>query len=77
MIPRGLLLPCSCSVSRCIAASAARMNGITKCRLKNLLSVAFDTLNPPQINSTSDCPIHGIALIRLVITVAPHSDICP
>jgi hypothetical protein len=23
------------------------------------------------------CPIQGIALIRLVITVAPHNDICP
>jgi hypothetical protein len=29
------------------------------------------------MNSTISCPIHGIALIRLVITVAPHKDICP
>jgi hypothetical protein len=29
------------------------------------------------MNSTISCPIHGIALIRLVITVAPHNDICP
>jgi hypothetical protein len=29
------------------------------------------------MNSTISCPIHGIALIRFVITVAPHNDICP
>ena len=29
------------------------------------------------MNSTISCPIHGIALIRLVITVAPHKDIWP
>jgi len=34
-----------------------------------VISVLFD--------STISCPTHGIALIRLVITVAPHKDICP
>ena len=29
------------------------------------------------MNSTISCPIHGTALIKFVITVAPHSDICP
>jgi len=29
------------------------------------------------MNSTISCPIHGIALIKFVITVAPHKDICP
>jgi hypothetical protein len=29
------------------------------------------------MNSTMSCPIHGTALIKLVITVAPHNDICP
>ena len=28
-------------------------------------------------DSTISCPTHGIALIRLVITVAPHKDIWP
>jgi len=46
-------------------------------RQKNLFKVALFTENPPQINSTISCPTHGIALIRLVITVAPHKDICP
>ena len=68
--PRGLFEPCSCSVRICITASAARMKGSTKWRLKNLFRVALLTLNPPQINSTRSPPTHGIALIRFVITVA-------
>jgi hypothetical protein len=48
------------------------MNGNTKCKAKNLFKVALLTEKPPQINSTISCPIHGMALIRLVITVAPH-----
>ena len=53
------------------------MKGKTKCKAKNLFNVALFTLNPPQMNSTMSFPIHGIALIKLVITVAPHNDICP
>jgi hypothetical protein len=48
------------------------MKGKTKCKAKNLFKVALFTEKPPQINSTISCPIHGIALTRLVITVAPH-----
>jgi hypothetical protein len=55
--------------------SAANTKGKTKCNAKNLLSVALLTEKPPQINSTMSLPTHGIALIRLVITVAPHNDI--
>jgi hypothetical protein len=51
------------------------MKGKTKCNAKNLLRVALLTENPPHKNSTISCPTHGIALIRLVITVAPHRDI--
>jgi hypothetical protein len=29
------------------------------------------------MNSTISCPTQGIALIKLVITVAPHKLICP
>jgi hypothetical protein len=53
------------------------MKGNTKCKAKNLFKVALFTLKPPQMNSTISCPIHGTALIKLVITVAPHNDICP
>ena len=55
--------------------NAAKTKGSTKCNAKNLFSVALLTENPPQINSTISFPIHGIALIRLVMTVAPHNDI--
>jgi len=51
------------------------MKGKTKCKAKNLFKVALFTEKPPHINSTISCPTHGIALIRLVITVAPHNDI--
>jgi len=37
---------------------------------KLIISIVF-------VDSTISCPIQGIALIRLVITVAPHNDICP
>jgi hypothetical protein len=53
------------------------MNGNKKCKLKNLFKVALSTLNPPQINSTTSLPIHGIADNILVITVAPQNDIPP
>jgi hypothetical protein len=39
--------------------------------------VALSTANPPQIHSTRDLPIYGIAENRLVITVAPQNLICP
>jgi hypothetical protein len=28
-------------------------------------------------DSTISCPTQGMALIKFVITVAPHNDICP
>jgi hypothetical protein len=61
----------------CIKAKAANTKGSTKCKAKNLFKVALLTEKPPHINSTISCPTQGIALIRLVITVAPHNDICP
>ena len=62
---------------KCIKANAANTKGNTKCKEKNLLRVALLTEKPPQRNSTISCPIQGIALIKLVITVAPHNDIWP
>jgi hypothetical protein len=74
--PNGLPEPAlSCNAIKCIKANAANTNGNTKCSAKNLFKVALLTLNPPHRNSTISCPIHGIALIRFVITVAPHNDI--
>lgn len=45
--------------------------------MKNRVSVALLTANPPQIHCTRSVPTNGIADIRLVITVAPQNDICP
>jgi len=39
--------------------------------------VAEFSLKPPQNQNTSFDPMKGIALIRFVMTVAPHRDICP
>lgn len=49
------------------------------CRIFNKASPHCDSsvFKPPQTNSTISCPIQGIALIRLVITVAPHKLIWP
>lgn len=45
--------------------------------MKNRLSVALSTENPPHSHFTISFPKYGIADSKLVITVAPHSDICP
>jgi hypothetical protein len=37
----------------------------------------LSTANPPQIHSTKDFPMYGIAEKRFVITVAPQNLICP
>lgn len=43
-----------------------------KWKAKNRFSVALSTANPPHSHSTKVLPIYGIALNRLVITVAPQ-----
>lgn len=53
------------------------MNGRTKWNAKNRLRVALSTANPPHSHSTRDFPIYGMALNRLVITVAPQNLIWP
>jgi len=60
----------SCKAIKCINAKAANTKGNTKCNEKNLFNVALFTEKPPQMNSTISCPTQGIALIKLVITVA-------
>lgn len=39
--------------------------------------MALSTANPPQIHSTKDFPIYGMAENRFVMTVAPQNLICP
>lgn len=53
------------------------MNGIKKCKVKNRVSVALSTENPPHSHFTKSVPMYGMADSRLVITVAPHKDIWP
>ena len=53
------------------------MNGRIKCRVKNRVSVALFTPNPPHNHVTIYFPTYGIAENRLVITVAPQNLICP
>lgn len=53
------------------------MKGNKKWNVKNRVSVALSTANPPQIHCTKSGPIYGIAENKLVMTVAPQNDICP
>jgi predicted P-loop ATPase/GTPase len=45
--------------------------------VKNRVSVALSTANPPHTHCTKIVPIYGTADSKLVITVAPQKDICP
>jgi len=52
---------------------ARRINGKIKWKIKNLFNVGLWIEYPPESHSTND----GNADNKLVITVAPHKDICP
>jgi hypothetical protein len=62
---------------KCATTNAANTKGNKKCNEKNLFNVALDTEKPPQISWTRSWPNMGIADNKLVITVAPQSDIWP
>jgi len=51
--------------------------GEIKWNVKNRFKVACDTEKSPQIQVTRILPTIGIEENILVITVAPHIDICP
>jgi len=53
------------------------MKGRTKWKVKNRVSVALSTANPPHTHCTMSTPKYGIADRRLVITVAAQNDIWP
>jgi hypothetical protein len=69
--------PSLCKSAKWIRVKAAIINGKKKCKLKNLFRVALFTVNPPQSQSTMDCPTTGTAVTKLVITVAPQKLIWP
>jgi hypothetical protein len=61
--------------SRWIIVIAAVVNGNGKCNVKNCVSVALSTANPPHTNWTISFLMYVIADSRFVITVAPLNDI--
>jgi hypothetical protein len=59
---------------RCALAWVIPITG----KLLNKISLSgFHCCKQKFVNSTISCPTQGIALIRFVITVAPHKLICP
>jgi len=70
-----LVEPSLCNKAKWLIAKPAIMNGTTKCKLKNLFSVALSIAKPPHNQSATLFPIKGIAEAKLVITVAPQNDI--
>ena len=66
-----------CKKIRCIIIKPKITKGKRKWRRKKNLNVAWLIQYPAQIQRTIISPIKGIALTKLVITVAPQKDICP
>lgn len=77
VFPKGLDDPFSWMSIMWIITRNVKINGRIKCKEKNRIKVLLSTENPPQIQNVIICPKYGIAEIRLVITVAPQSDIWP
>ena len=76
-MPIGLFEPKRCNATKCSITTPTITNGSTKCKLKNLFSSAWSTLKPPHSHVTNCSPTNGMALNKLVITVAPQKLICP
>jgi hypothetical protein len=53
------------------------IKGNKKCKLKKRFKVALLTENPPHNHIATESPTKGIAVNKLVITVAPQKLICP
>jgi len=77
LTPRGLFLPVACKKKMCRPAIAATRNGARKWNVKNRVSVALSTANPPQSHVTRLAPQYGMAENKLVMTVAPQKLIWP
>ena len=67
----------SCNNIICIILNANNTKGKKKWRLKNRFNVASFTEYPPHNHNTISLPKYGIAVNKLVITVAAQNDICP
>jgi len=72
-----LVEPLICNKVICNNDIAAKTKGNKKCNTKNLFNVGLSTEKPPHNQLTIYLPTMGKAPNKLVITVAPHKDICP
>lgn len=72
-----MLDPSSCRRITCKDDREIIPNGRMKCNAKNRVRVGSLIANPPQSQVVIVFPRYGIAVSRLVITVAAHNDICP
>jgi len=71
-----LLDPLKCNKKICKPIKINKTKGKIKCREYIVWSIGLETEKLPQIQITKLFPI-GITVNKLVITVAPHKDICP
>lgn len=77
LVPSGLFEPSLCNRIMWIEDSEMIINGRIKCRAKNRVRVGLSIENPPHNHVVKMVPRYGIAVRRLVITVAAQNDICP
>jgi len=59
----------------CTIDTTAKIKGNKKCNIKKRFKVGLSTEKPPHNKTTKLSPIIGIVPNKLVITVAPQSDI--
>lgn len=76
-LPKGFEDPVECKKNTWSIAAAANTKGSKKWKEKNRVRVGLSTEKPPHTHNTTEWPIIGKAVIKLVITVAPQNDICP
>lgn len=77
LVPNGLLEPSLWSKRTWIDDNEMMANGRIKWRAKNRVRVGSLIENPPQSQVVRVEPRYGIAVRRLVMTVAAQNDICP
>ena len=75
--PTGLLLAGICKAHVCKTTNPKIKESNQSCKLKNLFHVGLSTEYAPHNHVVILSPTSGIALNKLVITVAPQKLICP
>ena len=77
LVPWGLFEPNLCSNVKWIITRALKIKGNKYRKLRNLFNVGLPTLKPPHTHITNSEPYIGIAVKKLVITVAAQKDMEP